>query len=223
MRFGASIVAVALAVACATALATARAGSGERFTSHELSLLTRGELVSRPVEQRRGELRLMGGTSWQVIDAPPEVLWQALLDTDHYDRMLPQLIEARVLEEDDGARRLMLRHGASFVQTSYHLVMRADHARRDLSFRLDESRENGIRAAWGFYTVKPYEGGRSLLVYAVMADIGDGLATAVVRPTVHEWMLKVPTMIKRFVEGSGRLLYAPKLRDGRPGMASAGH
>jgi hypothetical protein len=63
-----------------------------------------------------------------------------------------------------------------------------------------------VRAAWGFYNLRPHGEG-TLLAFGIMADIGDGLLTALVRPQVHEWMMKVPWMVKRFVEGSGRKLY----------------
>jgi hypothetical protein len=41
----------------------------------------------------------------------------------------------------------------------------------------------------------------------VMADIGAGIFGALVRDDVHDWMLKVPYTVKRFIEGSGRWLY----------------
>jgi hypothetical protein len=93
------------------------------------------------------------------------------------------------------------------TEASYYLDVRLDPAGRDMTFRVNETRPRGIRAAWGFYAVRSYAGGRTLLVYGVMADIGDGLARALLRSSVHEWMMKVPWMVKRFVEGSGRYLY----------------
>ena len=72
---------------------------------------------------------------------------------------------------------------------------------------MDENRPHEIDAAWGFYTVRPYKGGRTLLAYGVMADLGDGLLRRLMRDSVHEWMLKVPWMVKQFVENSGRWIY----------------
>ena len=99
--------------------------------------------------------------------------------------------------------------------------MRVDRGRRSLTFRVDETQPHGIRAAWGFYTVRAYPKGRALLVYGVMADIGDGLVTALMRSTIHEWMMKVPWMVKRFVEGDGRSLYenGPVADNGHPNPA----
>ena len=71
---------------------------------------------------------------------------------------------------------------------------------------MDQDRPHDLRAAWGFYTVRPYGNG-TLLVYGIMADLGGGFISALVQDAVHEWMLKTPWMIKRFVEGSGRWIY----------------
>ena len=81
------------------------AGSGDSFSKEELRKLSAGELVQRPVSESRGNLRLIGGTSWQVIDAAPSVVWQALLDTGHYPRMLPQLSEAKLVRRKGAARK----------------------------------------------------------------------------------------------------------------------
>jgi hypothetical protein len=200
----------ALVLGLAVSASPAAAGSGRDegdFSSDELHRLDQGELVERKVTLDRGDLRLMGGTSWQVIDATPEAVWAALLDTQHYSHMLPQLREARVVRDSGDSRTLFLSHGSSIAHASYYLDVRVDRRRRSLSFHIDESQPHGIRAAWGFYSVRAYPNGRALLVYGVMADIGDGLVNALLRSTIHEWMLKVPWMVKQFVEGSGRELY----------------
>jgi hypothetical protein len=203
---------VSLAAACAAwllPLHPARAGSNTQphLTADERQRLERGELVERRMVREQGRLRLMGGTSWQVIDAEPAVVWQALLDTAYYPRMLPQCSEARVISDSGSARTVFVRHGGGLVEASYYLDVRLDPRRQDMTFRVNESRPRGIRSAWGFYAVRSHPGGRTLLAYGVMADIGDGVARALLRGSVHEWMMKVPWMVKRFVEGSGRYLY----------------
>jgi hypothetical protein len=187
----------------------ARAGSESQsqLTADELTRLGRGELVERRLVREQGDLRLMGGTSWQVIDAEPEVVWQALLDTPYYPRMLPQVSEARVVSEGPTKRTLFVRHGGGLTQTSYYLDVQLDRKRHDMSFHINTARPHGIRAAWGFYAVRAYAGGKTLLAYGVMADIGNGLGSMLLRGSVHEWMMKVPWMVKRFIEGSGRYLY----------------
>lgn len=186
-----------------------KAKDGRGLTPAERRALDGGELVVRPQRRQRGPRELVGGSSWQVIDAPPEVVYAALLDTKRYPRMLPQVSEAReVARRSRGRRTVLVHHGAGPVDVSYHVNLRAVPGRRELHFSLDRTRPHGLEAAFGFYSVRRYRGGRSLLAYGIMVDLGPGLVRALVRDTVHEWMLKTPWTIKRFVEGSGRYLYA---------------
>jgi ribosome-associated toxin RatA of RatAB toxin-antitoxin module len=153
-------------------------------------------------------MHLLGGSSWQVIDATPEVVWAALLDTQYYPRMMPQVLEARLVESRDSQRTVYMRQGrAGLMERAYYLKVNLDADRKDISFAIDERRPHDLRAAWGFYTVRPYDGGRTLLAYGIMADLGDGLLLGLVRDEVHDWMLRTPWMVKRFVENTGRHLY----------------
>lgn len=188
--------------------AWAVAASEREFTPAEQARLRAGELVQRPATERRGRLHLMGGTSFQVVDAPRDVVWQALVDTEHYSKMLPQVLEARLVQ-DRGAHRLVyLRQGQQgFVETAYYLDVDLDQQRGDIAFRMDSKRPHDLRAAYGFYSVRPFESGRTLLCYGIMADIGEGVLRSLLRGAVQEWMLKTPWMVKRFVEGSGRWIY----------------
>jgi len=196
-----------------TTVAAAGNGGNRAFSNEERASLAAGDLVSRPMIERRGSLELRGGTSYQVIDAPLRVVWQALLDTSHYHRMMPRVIEARVVANDTLSnnareRTVFMRQGAGPFEKTYYLTVRAYEERGDITFSVDERRPHDLRAAWGFYTVRPYaDGQKTLLAYGVMADIGLGPLGALMRGDVHEWLLKVPWTVKRFVEGSGRHIY----------------
>jgi hypothetical protein len=37
---------------------------------------------------------------------------------------------------------------------------------------------------------------------AILADVGEGLIAGLVRKNVHEWMLRVPEQLKKFVESN---------------------
>ena len=197
-----------LLAALAAAGVSAGNGANRDFSTEERASLAAGGLVSRPMVERRGSLELRGGTSFQVIDAPMRVVWQALLDTSHYHRMMPRVIEARVVNDDAHERTVFMRQGAGPFEKTYYLTVRMYEERGDITFSIDERRPHDLRAAWGFYTIRPYaDGKKTLLAYGVMADIGLGGLGALVRSDVHEWLLKVPWTVKRFVEGSGRHIY----------------
>jgi hypothetical protein len=101
-----------------------------------------------------------------------------------------------------------MRQGAGPFEKAYYLTVRIYEDRGDITFSVDERRPHDLRAAWGFYTVRPYaDGTKTLLAYGVMADLGVGGLGALIRDDMHDWLLKVPWTVKRFVEGSGRYIY----------------
>lgn len=206
-----TIAAVAL---LASAAHYAHAGTGRDLSTKERASLAAGALVSRPQAERRGSLDLIGGTSYQVIDAPLRVVWSALLDTQYYPRMMPQVAEAKLVEAQNTERTVFIRQGAGLLERAYYLSVRLNEAQGDISFRVDERRPHDLRAAWGFYNVRPYaDGNKTLLAYGVMADLNVGVLGSWLRDDVHEWLLKVPWTVKRFVEGSGRHIYKHTWRD----------
>jgi hypothetical protein len=207
MRAAGLSVLAAAGVFAPALLASAGLDAREKLTAGEQRRLESGELVERRLVREQGDLRLIGGTSYQVIDADIDVVWRAVLDTQYYTRTLPQVKEARVIEDRGATRTIFLRHASGLVDTSYCLQLALDPARYELTFRLDETRPHSLGAAFGFYSLRPYRQGRTLMAYGVMADLGDGLGSLIFRGSVHEWLMKVPFMMKRFIEGSGRYVY----------------
>lgn len=201
------------------------AGTGTRdFSEEERASLAAGDLVRRPLSERRGSLELMGGTSYQVIDAPLRVVWKALLDTQYYHRMMPRVIESRVVSIGEGKRTVFMRQGAGPFERAYYLTVQIHEDRGEISFKVDDRRPHDLRAAWGFYSVHPYDSGqKTLLAYGVMADLNVGAFAAWLRDDVHDWLLKVPWTVKRFVEGSGRYIYKQAWSSATAQAAAAQH
>jgi ribosome-associated toxin RatA of RatAB toxin-antitoxin module len=184
---------------------------GSAFSEEEWRKLEAGELVARKQTTRRNGLELMGGSSWQVIDAAPDVVFSALLDTNRYPRMMPQVIEAKLVASKDSERTVFVRQGQKGVaEKRYYLRVSVNEEKRDITFAVDDKRPHDLRAAWGFYTVRPFKDGKTLLAYGVMVDLGGGILSNVFEDEIHEWMLKTPWTVKRFVESGGGNLYAQR-------------
>lgn len=193
-------------------------GYAQDLSSEERSALSRGQLVTRESTARRGRFQLMGGTSYQVIDAPLSHVWATLLDTSSYPHMLPQVTRARLVSKRDGHRVVYFEQGAGPLVVSNYVELKIDEGTHEIGFHLDRTRDNALEAAYGLYTLRKYGKGRTLLVYAVMADIGDGLLKSLVRDAVHEWMLKVPWTIRGYIE---RKLRKERTREGKNAGATA--
>lgn len=180
------------------------AQGGGTFTAAERQRLSRGELVMRRESQMRGELRLIGGTSWQVVDAPPDAVWEAVTDTDDYTRFLPRVVESRVVRDRDTQRLVFLRHAQGPVEASYTVRIDFMPRQRMARFRIDPARSDSVRDGWGFFIVQPFGDDRAMVTFGILADVGSGMVTGLVRPAVHEWMLRVPEELKKHVERSRR-------------------
>lgn len=184
------------------------------FSQDEKARLTAGKLVVRPTKELRSGLRLIGGASWQIIKAPPDAVFRALLDTKYYNRSLPTVSAATLVSEQPTLRRVKLEHKKGPVGIAYRLALSIDSQRRDITFKLNDRLDSGLRAAWGFMSAHPYGQNQTLLSYGVMADPGDGLLVGLVRGVIHDWILRVPAHVKRHVESTlGRRLYPKPAAD----------
>jgi len=204
-----ALVCLSLACLIASSVAWAESRASDPLSRLELTKLAAGQLVTRPTREQRGEMRLLGGASFQVIARPCDEVWRALLDTPHYTKLIPTLSKAQAVVEQSDYRLVRFEHRAGPIGIAYSLNMRLDAGSHDVTFALDPAKRGGPRAAWGFISLRPYGLGRTLLSYGVMADPGDGLLTSVLRGTMHEWMLRVPEQMKRFIESeTARVLYS---------------
>jgi carbon monoxide dehydrogenase subunit G len=182
--------------------ASALTSDSRTFSAEEEQSLRAGHLVVRPTEVVRGGSRLMGGLAWQVVKAPPERVWRAMTDVRAYAHFLPAVQEARLVEQNGAEQRLFIQHRMGFVAASYFVVATTEPANSRVRFKLDRSRPSSIRDAYGELRVSPYPGGRSVVSLAILADVGEGLVAGLVRKNVHEWMLRVPEQLKKFVESN---------------------
>lgn len=182
--------------------ASALSSDSRAFSAEEEQSLRAGHLVVRPSEVVRGGARLMGGLAWQVVRASPERVWRAMTNVRAYPHFLPAVEEARLIDASGGEQRLFIRHRMGFVSASYFVLATNDTASYRVKFKLDRSRPSSIRDAFGELRVSPFPGGRSVVSLAILADVGEGLIAGLVRKNVHEWMLRVPEQLKKFVESN---------------------
>lgn len=189
----------------------AEGGGRQPFSKEERARLASGQLVTRPVREQKQALRLLGGSAWQIIDAPPEGVFRALLETQYYPRLLPTVSNAVLVSKHPELRRVRIEHKKGPLGISYRMALRIDRERRDISFKLNDPLDSGVRAAWGFLTVHRHGTDQTLLAYGVMADPGDGLLVGLVRGVIHEWLLRVPAEVRKFVEGpTGRARFGAR-------------
>ncbi len=203
------LVGAAFTLLLLSGLALAEASPSQGLSKTERTRLAAGALVTRPTREQRGDLRLLGGSAYQVINRPLSQVWRAVLDTKHYAKMIPTVSAAHEVVRLSDRRVVRFEHRAGPIGVRYVLDLHVDAASHDLTFSLDPGSRQGPRAAWGFISLRSYGDGRTLLSYGVMADPGDGIVTSLLRGTMHGWMLRVPEQMKRFIEShTAQALYA---------------
>lgn len=202
-----SVLAVLLASASLTGGAPpVRAEAGAQFSSAERSTLEAGRLVTRRRMERQGSLVHFGGTSFQTIDRPLREIWRAVRNPSMYRELLPNVESIRVVERGTQHAVVRFDHGYGPIHAGYHLRLTFSERDTDVSFALDPTRPNDVRSARGFLSLSawPNDPNRTLVSWGILAGIDDGFVAGFVRPQLHDWMLRVPTTMRRFLEGRGR-------------------
>jgi hypothetical protein len=187
---------------CAPAAAEPRArsaASAVAFTATERSALDAGSMVSRAMRFQQGEGRYVGGVSYQVVDARPELVLAALSDVRNWPDALPRTKSARLLDSQNGLSRVELVQGGALVDARYTVVLnRADP--ETIRFWLDPSAPHDIHDVWGFFRVRELPGGRSLITVGAALDLGDGIARLLFEDKIASMLLRAPHKIREFVE-----------------------
>lgn len=175
---------------------------GGGFSEAERASLAEGDLVSRPSVQNLDGAEWLGGTSFRVIDRPMSEVWTALGDVATYPYMLPATREARLEDEEPGARIVRVLQSSMGVEARYSLRLTTDASTHEIHFELDTRRPHDIEGARGFIEVRPFPGhpGQTLVTWAVRVRL-PGTIVTLFRESVQLWLMRVPSTLKEYLEG----------------------
>ena len=175
---------------------------GGGFSEAERISLTDGALVSRPSVQTLDGEEWLGGTSFRVIDRPMAEVWTALGDVATYPHMLPATREARLEDQEPGARIVRVLQSSMGVEARYSLRLTTDASAHEIHFELDPRRPHDIEGARGFIEVRPFPGHpeQTLVTWAVRVRL-PGAVVTMFRKSVQLWLMRVPSTLKEYLEG----------------------
>jgi hypothetical protein len=192
---------LALGAASLALLAPVSAQQRSGFAPAERAALLAGELVRRDQSHLEAGRMLYGGASWQRIEAPPERVWERVVELRALTELIPSVDEARLVGEDDASRLVWLHHSYGIAETAYHVRMRLDHERHILSFELDPTRPHDIDAGRGHLELTPYRGG-TIVAWGMLVDPGRGLVMDLFGPMLAEWLLLPPRCLRDDLRGA---------------------
>ncbi len=179
------------------------------LTPPERRRLDRGEMVVRPMAFQHADGRYVGGVSYQVVDARPEVVLTALSDVANWPEALPRTKSAQLLGSANGVSRVEIVHGNGVGEARYSLMVTRSDDGETIRFWLDPSRPHDVRDLWGFFRVHALPGGRSLVTVGAALDLGAGLARLLFEDRIAALMLHAPGKIRAFVEPRALALASP--------------
>lgn len=174
--------------------------SSDQLTTQDKKLLAAGELVMKQKNEQRGAYKLIGGQSWQIVDVPVDVAWEAVANLAGYKNFIPLATETDIKHRAGDETDLAVRQEWGPIDVRYVLQATLEPERRSMVFRVDHSQQHDIRAGWGFIRIRPYKGNRTLLSFGALVDIGDGVFVSIIRPAVRRDLLRIPFYFKRHVE-----------------------
>lgn len=178
----------------------ARAADFE-LTPEESARVNRGETVIRASlddSQRRGTVRAA-----MMINAPPDVVFQAMTNCDDAMRYVPHLRACRVLPQSAGSDTRFVEHEIDFGWYAPRLsyVFRADFVTdRSIAFRQVRGDFKSNHGVWEFEPA----GSRTLLRYRVEIDPPAYVPGWLARSTFRRDLPRMLTQLKRHCESEQR-------------------
>jgi hypothetical protein len=200
LRLAAAWLVVACGALTLTSLPTF-ASDARELSSEEEADLRAGKLVTRPIEKQSRGRQLIGGLAWQLINADVATVYAAMTDVHAHVKYLPAAEEVREVAPGPPPV-LFVQHRLGLIRAGYFVRTTHNASQHSVRILLDHTRPASIRDAWAELRVHPYGQGRSVVSLIVMADLGDSLVIKLIRSNVHTWMLRVPALLKRYVESS---------------------
>ncbi|HXN33627.1 MAG TPA: hypothetical protein VN894_17280, partial [Polyangiaceae bacterium] len=184
-------IAVALVAASLWVGAFARA---DGLSPSETDRLLRGSTVARTQAFEREGRRYVGGVAYAIVDAQAWELAALLDDVGGWRQFLPKTRDARHVGTQAGDTFVEVTHGSAIVHVNY--TLRVHREANVVRFWMDPSRPHDIEDAWGFFRSDPLEGGRTLVTYGILIDMGDGLLRTLFEDRVRGLALTVPDRVR---------------------------
>ncbi len=160
----------------------------------ETARLEHGDTVTRAQQLDRGPRHYVGGVSYAIVDATPGELSALVDDVAAWRRILPRTRDARRVGTEGGDVLAEITHGTLFVSVGY--TMRLHREGNEVRFWLDRTRPHDIDDAWGFIRAQPLPDGRSLVTWAILVDMGNGMLRDLFESKVQQMALTVPGRVQ---------------------------
>ena len=177
------------------------------LTPEQEAKLSKGEPVLREEQFTDDKGHRVGrGVVYIVIDAPPEKIWDVILDYDHYAEFYPNVHKAEITKKEGNHIYVyFVLNALGVLKIKYNIDHTFHKDENRLTWKMDQSKKNDFKESIGFWQIWPRKDGKSLVCYSVYVETGRWipgfLQKAVDSLGITSWALgKVATCMKNRVE-----------------------
>jgi len=179
------------ALVCAAILAVSSPASA--LSGLEKARLAHGESIVEPTTLLRDEHRFVGGVAYRIVDADVTRLSQIVRAPQRWRELLPRVTDVQLGRIDEHGRgHVRLTHGFGPFTGSYSVVIAFSDKGRSARFWIDKSQENALSDGWGFVRLTPLPGGKTLVTWGVLFDLGDGVTRSLFEAKIQRLALELP-------------------------------
>ena len=134
------------------------------LNADELAILDSGSLLFKVCDDAKSD-HSNAGLAAQVIGVPAETVWQTILNFDEWPRMIDDVVETDVYEENETDFKVKVTIGVGFIRIRTHVHHVRDEEAGTLCWHLDGEKASDLVSNTGFWMVEPREDGASCIVY----------------------------------------------------------
>lgn len=173
-----SLVAMLASLCLAASVYGDTAPLGESLTAEEREVLANEDVVFRAYDHGGGACK-NSQELLLVIDAPKDVVWKILSDSEKFVEFVPNLVSITPYETDEADTAEQQVTSTWGVKTTYHVLRDLDEEKGVIAWRIDGAKENDIEDTHGRWLIEAYDG-KTLASYGVCLDAGGTVRNTVV-------------------------------------------
>jgi len=179
------------------------------FTDKQLAKLKAGKSVKKPL-RGSGSNGVYGGSGFALIDAPPEVVWNAIQDWGSYKRVFPKTCDVREVSRKGGRSLVRMELGTKLINVSYFVEVKTDKSKWQISYKLVGSKPHDIDEVQGYWRLFPQANGQTLVAYVTAVKVPMGVVNLIPEPLekkINRNLLASPQYLRTWIHGAGGTRY----------------
>lgn len=175
------------------AASLAFAPSASALTDADKARLAKRESVIEPTTHVKNGQRFVGGVVYRIVDADADHVSKIFRTPGRWVDVLPRARDVELLRIDEkGQAHVRVRHQFGLFSGSYDVIVAFTDQGRFGRFWIDQHGDNDLLDGWGFLRLTPLPAGKTLVTWAVLFDVGEGVTRALFEAKMQRAALDVP-------------------------------